>query len=68
MSRFAQIEGAVPDAVDCWSEAPTQGWDGLELCSVQEFHLRGVAWSLGLSSIMWYSLITVGFQVWKVWH
>ncbi|HVU48186.1 MAG TPA: hypothetical protein VHD85_18810, partial [Terracidiphilus sp.] len=61
MPGFMQIEGARPEEEGSHSEfadlsGATQGWNGLELSIVPEFHLRMVAWSLGLSSILWYIL------------
>jgi len=55
-----------PEPADFTDSAQT--WDGLELAIAPEFHLRMIAWSIGISSVLWYSLILAGVEVWKVWR
>ncbi len=43
-------------------------WDSFQLTMAPEFHLRMVAWSLSLSSILWCFMIVAGRELLKVWH
>ena len=74
MPRFMQAAGQaarqsarpVSEPTDFTESA--QAWESFELAIAPEFHLRMVAWSLGISSVLWYSLILAGIQIAKVWR
>jgi hypothetical protein len=40
----------------------------LEICFKPKFRLRGLAWSLFLSTILWVSFILAGRALWSWWR
>ncbi len=65
MMQSTQAAGLARMAAHPAAEAAPPRSDVFELSFAPR--LRMVAWSLGLSSILWYSLIAAGHEVWKAW-
>jgi hypothetical protein len=65
-TESARASSALEDR--CLDFEPLRISDPFEIGISREFRLRGLAWGLTLSAILWSSFLVAGRELWSLWR